>query len=153
MSWDTEDNGANDGIEQGKEEDGYWNIEQIPVIADRNGHVTIQAVDTIAYDGTPNESDCDVTRIVDTQVKAGVAVDKRPQDHGYYKEAVAHQQREEHRNGESVAGVGGEESIVASPISVNNIDQMSYLWIVGRTPTGYKRLYQHVVYCAGKENT
>ena len=51
--------------------------------------MTIQAVDTIAYDGTPNESDCDVTRIVDTQVKAGVAVDKRPQDHGYYEEAVA----------------------------------------------------------------
>ena len=41
--------------------------------------------------------------------------------------------------------MGGEESVVASPIVVDDIDEDTYLWVVGRSPSGYQRFDDGVV--------
>ena len=46
------------------------------VVTDRNGEAAVETIDAIADGGSPEESDSDVARIVDTQIEARPAVDE-----------------------------------------------------------------------------
>ena len=98
--------------------------------------VMVKAVDGIADHSAPEESDGDVAREVDAEVEARPAVDKRPGDEQDGEEPLPHEQGEEEGDGEGVAGVCGEESVVAAAVAVDGVDEHAYLRIATGSPAG-----------------
>lgn len=67
-----------DGCQEEESQDTDGDITVLDVISCRCRDTTIELVDEPADETTPEESDSDVARIVDTQIQTGVAVDERP---------------------------------------------------------------------------
>ena len=49
--------------------------------------------------------------------------------------------------------MSGEVAIVTATILIDNIYKHTYLWVVSRTPSRYKRLHHNIVETASQEHT
>ena len=134
-----------EGIKEREGEDGDGDVAEARAVADGNGNATVEAVDTIANQSTPDETDRDVAGIMDTKVEARPAVDERIGYHDDDKRTATHEQREEKGDGEGVGGMGGEETVVATTIAVDDVDEHAYLGVVSGSPTRHEGFHDHVV--------
>ena len=128
----------NDGCQEEESKDTDGDITVLDVISCRCRDTTIELVDEPADETTPEESDSDVARIMDTQIQTGVAVNERPSHKEEGKHALSYQQGEEHSDAEGVSGMCREETVFPSTIAVDHIHQGANLRIMGGTPTCHK---------------
>ena len=113
---------------------------------------TIEEIDGGADDEAPGETHQDVARKVDTQIEARPTVGKRPDDEGETEGPTTHQPTEEDGDAERIAGMGGEETVLAATIAIDDINEGANDWIMGGTPTAYEGFDDEVVNRTGKED-
>ena len=92
---------------------------------------TIEEIDGGADDEAPGETHQDVARKVDTQIETRPTVGKRPDDEGETEGPTTHQPTEEDGDAERIAGMGGEETVLAATIAIDDIDEGANDWIMG----------------------
>ena len=100
--------------------------------------IAIEPIDRISDDGSPEQADGDVTRIVDTKVEACPAVDKRIGNHHDDEGATTEHQREKERDGEGIGSMSREEAILAATVAIDGIDKDAYLRIACWAPACHK---------------
>ena len=81
--------------QEGESENKNGHITVSDVILGRNGDTTIEFIDQPTYEAAPKESDGDITRIVDTQIKTGIAVNQRVPHQEEGEHPLSHEQGEE----------------------------------------------------------
>jgi hypothetical protein len=117
----------------------------VHLILGRNGDATIEPMNKPAYEAAPKESYGDIARIVDTQIKTGIAVNQRVSHQETGKQSLSHQQGEEDGDAERIGSMSREEAVIAPTIAVHYIHQRTNLRIVSGSPTSYKRFDDTIV--------
>lgn len=95
-----------DSCQEGESQNTDRYIALTDVILNRYGDTPIKLIYEPAHETSPQKSDGDITRIVNTQVQTGVAVQQRPPYKEEGEHALPHQQREEDGDAERVGGMG-----------------------------------------------
>jgi len=109
-------------------------------------------IDGSAHDEAPREAYEDVTGIVDTEVEARPAVDKRIDDKRHGEQPATDEPAEIDSDAERVGCVGREKAVLAPAIAIDDIDKHANLRVVGWSPTAHKGFDDGIIDGAGEQD-